>query len=130
SFLGVYVKDPKDPSQGFMFPDSPLMDAQVRKALNKALDRDGLNKAFFGGKGIPMYNNYFNENLPGWNPDWQTRFAQEYGYDPAAAKALLAQAGKSNVTLSTIIDLAQFPGGADLAETIAGAFKAIGVDAK
>ena len=28
-----------------------------------------------------------------WNPDWDKRFEELYGYDPAKAKALLAQAG-------------------------------------
>ena len=28
-----------------------------------------------------------------WNPDWDKRFEELYGYDPAKAKALLKEAG-------------------------------------
>ena len=52
-----------------------------------------MNKAFFAGKGEVMTLNAFHPTRPGWNPDWEKRYPNEYGFDPAKARALLAEAG-------------------------------------
>ena len=69
------------------------MDVRVRKALDKAINRDEMNKAFFAGKGEPMIVDHFHPSRAGWDPSWEQRFPEEYGYDPAKARALLAEAG-------------------------------------
>jgi ABC-type transport system substrate-binding protein len=131
SYLSIsccYMKDPNDPSQGWMYPNSPLMDVRVRKALDKAINRDELNKAFFDGKGQPLYVNHFYPNGPGWNPEWAQRFPEEYGYDPAKAKALLAEAGQSNLVTNMIANpIPQYSGAEDVGDAIAGYWRAIGV---
>ena len=48
-FSGVNL-DLKNPGS-YMFPDAPIVNVKVRKALNKALDRGAINEAFFGGRG-------------------------------------------------------------------------------
>ncbi len=67
-------------------PGSPLNDIRVRKALNLAIDRDGMVELLSGlaqpatavvAKGTPWYG----------TPSFQVR------YDPAEAKRLLAEAG-------------------------------------
>ena len=88
-----YLNDPADPSKGAMHPNSPLMDVRVRKALSKAIDRNELNKAFFGGEGVIAASVQINATRPGWDPSWERRFQDEYGYDPDAARKLLAEAG-------------------------------------
>ena len=35
----------------------------------------------------------FYPDLEGWDPTWEKRFPEMYGYDLAAAKRLLAEAG-------------------------------------
>jgi ABC-type transport system substrate-binding protein len=117
------------------YPDSPLMDIRVRKALNKAIDRDAINVAFFESKGIPMYKNHYlpdNAQRVGWNPEWETRFEDEYGYDPDAAKALLAEAGydESNPLTTTmqLISIPAGPAGRDVQQSIASFWRAIGVE--
>ncbi len=134
SHLCCYVKDVKDPSQGYMFPNGPLTDPKVRRALSKAVNRDDLNKAFFGGKGEPMYLSNFNSQRRGWNPDWDKRFQDEYGYDPAKARALLAEAGYGpGKPLQTNIFLNSnqpFPGSGDLAEAMVTYWRAVGVNAQ
>ncbi len=103
------MQDPATLS-GLMFPDSPLLDVKVRKALQKAINLDELNKAFFGGKGQPMVQTHMHPNSPGWNPEWVSKFADEYGYDPAAARALLAEAGYSaSKPLQTNLHLIESP---------------------
>jgi len=58
-------------------------------AFTRRHELDAL-KALFEGKGQPLYVNHFYPNGPGWNPEWAQRFPEEYGYDPAKARALLA----------------------------------------
>ena len=112
-------------------PDSPLQDVRVRKALNKAINRDELNAGLFGNKGIPMYIHAFNPLLEGWSQSWVDRFPEAYGYDPAAARALLAEAGYSDSnpleTTVHVFKLAQLPGADDVAEVLAEYVRDIGV---
>lgn len=69
-----------------MLEGSPLRDPRVRRALNLAVDREGLN-AFLGGLSVPAR---------GFMPPghaWFGKPAAPLRYDPAAARALLAEAG-------------------------------------
>ena len=116
------------------YPDSPLMDVRVRQALNQAIDRDAINDAFFVGKGITMFKNHYlpdNAQRVGWNPDWETNFEKAYGYDPVAAKALLAEAGydESNPLETTmqLVPSPAVPAGTDVQQAIAGFWRDIGV---
>ena len=127
-----YLTEKKNPDSGYVHPDSPLMDLRVRKALNKAINREEMNQALFGGKGITMYQNHFNPSRPGWDPTWEQRFPEQYGYDPEAAKALLAEAGYGpNNPLQTTLLVMKVTGiasGEDLSVTVGGYWSDIGVD--
>lgn len=134
SFYCCYANDPKDASKGWMYPDVPLMDARVRQALSKAIDRDALNKAFFAGKAKTMVLNHYLPDRPGWNPDWEKRFPDQYGYDQAKARQLLVDAGfgpgnpmKTGVFL---VPASGYAGAEDLAEAIAANWKSVGVQAE
>ncbi len=123
-----------DPNAKYVFPDSPLVDVRVRKALSKAINRDELNKAFFKGYGAPIVNLFFHPSRPGWNPDWERRFQDEYGYDPEGAKRLLAEAGYGpNTPLKHTAILGNsgyFAEGMDLFEAITSYWRKVGVDVK
>lgn len=67
----------------------PLANVQVRQALNYAIDRKALVKAFAGNYGKPTSEQL---TLDGWNPKMQNY----YSYSPSKAKALLAAAGYPN----------------------------------
>ncbi|APX83488.1 ABC transporter substrate-binding protein [Methylorubrum extorquens] len=65
---------------------SPWNDVRVRKAVNLAIDREGL-KELLGGMAIPAKGFY----PP--NHQWFGRTTFDVKYDPEAAKKLLAEAG-------------------------------------
>jgi len=70
-----------------MAPDgSPLKDVRVRQAVNYCVDRDGL-VSLLNGMAEPSYG-YFNKGNPLFGSP-----KNQYKFDPARAKALLAEAG-------------------------------------
>ncbi len=114
-------------------PDSPLMDVLVRKALNKAIDRDAINEAFYGGKGIRMVQHAFSPSrIEALNPEWNTRWEEEYGYDPEAARQLLAEAGYGPgnpfQTNFHMTNQPTIPSSLDVAEAISNMWRAVGVE--
>ena len=77
-------------------PTTPWADIRVRKAMNKAINRDELNDFIFKGEGQRMHvtaccHEVLDPNI--YNPEWETRWDEAYGYDPEAAKQLLLEAG-------------------------------------
>ena len=114
-----------------MHPDSPLQDVRVRRALNKAVNRAELNEGLLANKGIPMYVHSFNPSLSGWSQTWVNRFPEAYGFDPLAARTLLAEAGfNENNPLETNVHVfksTQLPGADDMAEVIGEYIRDIGV---
>jgi peptide/nickel transport system substrate-binding protein len=64
-----------------------LKDKRVRQAVAHAIDREAIVRALFQGK-QPVAHTWLPPRHPGANPSVKT-----YPYDPARAKALLAEAG-------------------------------------
>ncbi len=69
-------------------PSAPLRDVRVRQAINHAIDRDTMAKQLVGDGVIPISTICFPSQF-GCTDEGATRYA----YDPAKAKALLADAG-------------------------------------
>lgn len=96
---GCYSVEPPEPglpaadvfvSGERKFPDSPWCNEDIRRAASKAIDRDALNQAFFGGEAETAIMWYWlPEQTDSWNPDWETRYADEIGYDPDGAREIL-----------------------------------------
>ena len=118
----------------FKYPDAPMQDIRVREAINRAIDRDALNTAFFGGKGETMVVNNFHPTREGWNPSWAERFESLYGYDPAKAKALLADAGYGpNNVLEIELqskNLSHYSGSLDVVDSTVEYLRDIGIKPK
>lgn len=131
-FYGVYLREPTDPAKGYMHSDVALADVRVRKALNKAIDRDALNKAFFAGKAEPMVIDKMHRSKPYFNPEWEKNFLKEYGYEPEAARGLLAQAGygpsKPLKLKLRLQNLADYGGSQDVQEAVAEMWRKVGVE--
>lgn len=68
----------------------PLDKADVRRAINMAINKKSLVEAVYQGAGQPAVNP-MPPTMWGYN-----KAVKDYAYDPAAAKALLAKAGLPN----------------------------------
>jgi peptide/nickel transport system substrate-binding protein len=71
--------------------EGPLADSQVRRAINKAIDREAISAAVYNGE-AGIATQIWPEGHRFYNPD----LADDLAYDPAAAKQLLAEAGYAN----------------------------------
>ena len=78
---------------GRLDPKVPWTNKKVRQAMNKAVNREELLKGLYKGRATPTYVAGYYPDLPGWDPTWEKRFQDLYGYDPKRAKQLLAEAG-------------------------------------
>ena len=119
---------------GFVHCDSVFNDVKVRRAMSKAVNRDEINAVYYGGEGTEVHNPHLIPTASYWNPAWDQNFEAEYGYDPAMARQLLADAGYGpNNPLEVLIDgvpSGGLPEKADQAETILGYFRDVGIAAE
>jgi peptide/nickel transport system substrate-binding protein len=102
----------------------PFDDPRVTQAINYAIDRQALVKAQNGGIGDPSFQ-VFPKGYVGYSAD----VANLYPYDPAKAKALLAQAGyaKGLTIPITYFDVANYK---SLTEQIQAQLEAVGIHSK
>ncbi|MGW5147417.1 ABC transporter substrate-binding protein [Rhodococcus koreensis] len=91
-----------------------LANPKVRQALNFAVDREGINKSLLNGQCAPTAQT-LTEPMNGYLADPPTA----YTYDPDRARALLAESGDSNVTVTAVVGAGLSPQG-----EIASALKA------
>ena len=100
----------------------PFDDVKVRQALSWAIDRDKLVK-LQSGQAVSLYQIY-PRNLPGAEPD-----KVYYGYDPAKAKTLLAEAGYPD-GFKTVIYTSNVDPMPKLVQSMQADLEAVGVDAQ
>lgn len=102
---------------------SPLQDARVRQALNYAVDRPTIAKTIMQNLVQPA-----TQPTPPANPEYDPTIAA-YSYDPAKAKALLAEAGYAN-GFSFVLEIVSGTQGAQIDsmyQKIADDFRTVGV---
>ncbi|SAL27318.1 glutathione ABC transporter substrate-binding protein GsiB [Caballeronia cordobensis] len=103
--------------------NSPFSNVQVRQALSYALDTNAIIKSVLYGVGEPlgtMISNYY--------PYGADRSIKPYPYDPAKARALLAQAGYPKGFETTLNIQGDMPQG--VAEALAAYWGQVGVKVK
>ncbi|MBM3925847.1 MAG: hypothetical protein FJ320_07655 [SAR202 cluster bacterium] len=105
----------------------PFRNANVRKALNLAVDREQIRKTYFGDAGIPSAVQGVPPYRGDHKGDWKS-----YAYNPQEAKRLLTEAGypngfEFNFYVGPWTGLSEAP---DIAEVLVGYWKAIGLNPK
>lgn len=100
-------------------PIPALRDVRVRKALSHAIDRASIVKNIVGSSARVLHTQCFPDQF-----GCTDEGAPRYDYDPAKTKALLAEAGVSNLQLDFFAYRER-----DQAEAIIGMLKAAGIDA-
>jgi ABC-type transport system substrate-binding protein len=133
SFGGLYydstLADKYDPDIPWAAPGET--GKKVRMAMNKAIDREQINRAIFAGLGERLWVNALYPSFPGgYNSEWEESWDELYGYDPEKAKELLAEAGYPNgfelpIVWYTSTGLPETP---DFMEAIAGMWQEIGIE--
>lgn len=104
---------------------APFDDVRVRKALNMAINKQGILDAVFQGAGKSAKN-----PIPPTIWSYNDRI-QDDPFDPAAAKALLEEAGVSGLSMkiwAMPVQRPYNPNARRMAELIQSDFKEIGVD--
>ncbi len=118
-------------SQGHVFfmdnyfpEDSPLKNADVRKALTLAVDRQGIADSLYKGYGSVPQNSTF-PITPGNDPSLKA-----LPYDPEEAERILADAGESDLsfTLTLYNQTTAVTDVQKMAEAVVGYWEEIGVD--
>jgi ABC-type transport system substrate-binding protein len=108
----------------------PWTNPKVRQALNMAVDRKQILGTIFASKGTLAYVSGWLPISEGWNPEWERRFEQLYGYNPTKAKALLKEAGFPSGMKLKLVAFVN-PGeseGPQVADALGIYFKEVGVD--
>lgn len=101
---------------------SPLTDKRVRQAINHAVDVAAIQKALLGGLGSRMAL-ALPANAFAYDPSWTP-----YPYDPARAKALLAEAGfPDGFTIPMVGRQGRYLKDREIMEATAGFLRRVGI---
>ena len=104
---------------------APFNDRRVREAANLAINKEAIVKNVLGGRGIVMAGPFTPAWL-GYDPS-----VKPFPYDPAKAKALLAEAGyPQGFDTTWSISSGVFLKDTEIAEAVAGQLRAVGIRAK
>ena len=133
NFGGLYFATPDK-----LDPKVPFVKKEVRQAMSMAINRNAIATSLLGGRVQPLrimgYHPQLSTTLwPGiWNPEWDRRFEDLYGYNPSKAKALLEQAGYPNGFEFTVYlyTLPGLPEQVDIGQALALDWQAIGLKPK
>lgn len=107
---------------GFNTESGPLANADLRRAVSFAIDRDAIVETIFDGRAQP------NSQLVAPTVVGFSDSLEPVEYDPAAAEAALEEAGYKGEAISFQYALdGVIPLGAELAQAIAGQLEAVGI---
>ena len=129
-FGGMFYNDPENYDPNFPVTAPGEIGIMVRKALNKAVDRQTFKEELYKNRVWDSKVHSFHPDLTPWNPQWDADWEAEYGYDLEAAKQLLVDAGYPE-GFEIIVPMYPFPGAPELpqiAQFMQLAWAEIGVD--
>lgn len=104
-------------------PGTPLADRRVRLALNYAIDVNAIIGSVMQGIGKPL-----TTYISSYYPIGVDKNLKPYGYDPARAKKLLAEAGYPNGFETELLSPTSYP--KDVTEAVVAYWSQVGVRAK
>jgi peptide/nickel transport system substrate-binding protein len=107
----------------------PFNDIRVRKAMQMAIDLPSIAKNYFKGTVEPYPVMLTSRYFKGWGfpyEEWPQDLKDEYAYNPAAARQILADAGypdgfKTDIVTDAIKNV-------DLLQVVKSYFAAVGID--
>jgi ABC-type transport system substrate-binding protein len=108
---------------------APFNDIRVRKAMQMAIDLPTIARTYYGGLFEPYPSTVTSRYLKGWGfpyEEWPDDLKDEYAYNPAVAKDLLAKAGYTNGIRTNIV--ANVSADMQLLELVKYYFADIGID--
>jgi ABC-type transport system substrate-binding protein len=95
-FQGLFPTEENNFDPPWDQPDLPVTDVRVREAMNRAVNKNTINRNLFDGRAHVGFTAGFWKQMSGWSEDWVTNWERDYGYDPERAKELLIEAGYPN----------------------------------
>jgi len=113
----------------FRCDTAPFTDIRVRQALQMAIDLEAIAASIYGGTADPVPVGILSPSLKGWATpyaEWPQAMKDEYAFNPAKAKELLAEAGfpkgfKTNILANNMAPL-------DVMQAVKAMFLDVGVD--
>jgi ABC-type transport system substrate-binding protein len=111
---------------GFNGGQGPFRDVRLRQAVAHAIRREEIVKAAFYGRGRPL------EGMPiqSTSPYYDAGRAKTWTYNPARAKALMAEAGVPNGFSCTLLSTGQYGMHQSTAEVVQAHLGEIGIQVK
>jgi peptide/nickel transport system substrate-binding protein len=108
---------------------TPFNDIRVRKAMQMAIDLPTIAKEYYHSLVEPYPDTISSRYMKGWGfpyQEWPQDLKDEYAFNPAAARQLLADAGYPNGFKTNIV--ADTAGDLDLLQIVKSFFAQVGID--
>jgi peptide/nickel transport system substrate-binding protein len=102
--------------------DGVTADVRVRQALNYAIDKEGMIKAFFNGQAALDNCQSLAPGMTGYNPSLKA-----YPYDLAKAKALVKEAGAEGMKIEIYQAADRWSKGLEIVQAVAQMWGAAGI---
>ena len=127
--VGLIMGGIYSPSSTYHTRSEPHLDVRVREAINRAIDREKINRVLFNGIGRPSPVWGYHPTQSGWNSRWSEQFNSRYQYDPERARLLLLESGWNGYSLKVVVtERTGVPEMRDIALAAADYLREIGID--
>ncbi len=127
-YYAAYQED-YDPSVPWAAPETGKL---IRQAMNKSINRAEMLDHVLKGQGELMLLTQYHPVLGTWNDQWEADWEELYGYDPDAARDLMAQAGFTPDNpmpfTSYNYDSSDEPETAEMLEALINYWRPVGID--